>query len=163
MLVRSLRFGEMEIPEDKIITMERPILGFESLQRFCLIEMDEARPFLWLHSLEDPAVAFLVFNPVILFPDYRIEINSKEIAELEVERVEAVETYVVVTIPEDPRRMSANLQGPILINTENNKAKQLVLVNSHYKVRHSVLDAIEALPRVTDTGRTERTADLAAV
>ena len=146
MRVQSLRFGELNIPEDKVITMERPILGFETLQRFCLIEMEDNRPFLWLHSVEDPGVAFLVFNPVVLFPDYRIEINSKEIAELEVREVTSVETYVVVTIPDNPRHMSANLQGPILINTENNKAKQLVLVNSPYKVRHSVLDAIEALP-----------------
>ncbi|MBD3257173.1 flagellar assembly protein FliW [candidate division GN15 bacterium] len=147
MLVTSLRFGDLEIPEDKVITMERPILGFEGLQKFFLLELEDSQPFMWLHSLEDPSVAFLVFNPVILFPDYRIEINSKEIAELEVHSVGAVETYVVVTIPEDPEEMSANLQGPILINTENNRAKQLVLVNSHYKVRHSILDAIERLPK----------------
>lgn len=148
MLVQSLRFGELDIPEGKVISMERPILGFESLQKFFLLEIEDARPFLWLHSIDDPAVAFLVFNPVLLFPDYRIEINSKEIAELEVNDVHAVETYVVVTIPENPEQMSANLQGPVLVNTENNKAKQLVLVNSQYKVRHSVMDAIRHLPEV---------------
>lgn len=144
MIINSLRFGPLEVPDDKVISMERPILGFEALQRFCLVEMDDLAPFHWLQSTEDPAVAFLVLNPIVFFPDYRIEINSKEIAELEVADVRAVETYVVVTIPEEPREISANLQGPILINTENNRAKQLVLVNSSYAVRHSILEAIEA-------------------
>jgi len=145
MIINSVRFGPLEVPEDKIISMERPILGFEALQRFCLVEMDDLAPFHWLQSTEDPGIAFLVLNPIVFFPDYRIEINSKEIAELEVADVNAVETYVVVTIPEDPRGISANLQGPILINTENNRAKQLVLVNSTYAVRHSILEAVEAL------------------
>ncbi|RKX26773.1 MAG: flagellar assembly protein FliW [Candidatus Zixiibacteriota bacterium] len=143
MIIRSLRFGSLEIPEDKIIHMERPILGFEGLTSFCLIEMEELAPFYWFQSTENQAVAFLVFNPAILYPDYRIEINSQEIAELEVSEVSAVETYVVVTIPEDPREMSANLQGPILINNENNRAKQLVLVNSDYKVKHFMIEATE--------------------
>jgi len=145
MIINSLRFGPLEVPDDKVISMERPILGFESLQRFCLVEMDDLAPFHWLQSTEDPAVAFLVLNPIVFFPDYRIEINSKEIAELEVADVHSVETYVVVTIPEDPREISANLQGPILINTENNRAKQLVLVNSSYAVRHSILEAVDTL------------------
>ena len=144
MMIDTLRFGPMEIPENKVITMERPILGFESLREFCLIEMEEMVPFHWLQAVEEPGVAFLVFNPVLLFPDYRIEINSKEIAELDVAEASHVEVYVVVTIPDDPRKMSANLQGPILINTRNNKAKQLVLVNSAYGVRHSIFDAIQA-------------------
>lgn len=145
MIINSMRFGPLEVPENKVISMERPILGFESLQHFCLVEMDDLAPFHWLQSTEDPAVAFLVLNPIVFFPSYRIEINSKEIAELEVADVRSVETYVVVTIPEDPKEISANLQGPILINTENNRAKQLVLVNSSYAVRHSILEAVDAL------------------
>jgi len=50
-----------------------------------------------------------------------------------------------VTVPEDPREISANLQGPILINTENSLAKQLVLVNSEYRVQHPLFDALEVL------------------
>jgi flagellar assembly factor FliW len=142
MIVHSTRFGQIEVPEDKIISMQRPILGFEKYRRFCLIEIDELRPFLWMQSFEDPNIAFLVVNPLVFFPDYRIEINSAEIGELEVTDVESVETYVVATVPEDPTRMSINLQGPILINSENNLGKQLVLVNSEYRVQHNVLEAL---------------------
>ena len=155
MLVNTLRFGPLEVPADKRITMERPILGFEGLADFCLIEVEELSPFLWLQSIENPAVAFLVVNPLAVFPDYRIEINPKEIAELRVDDVQQVETYVIITVPEDPRRVSVNLQGPILINTENRLAKQLVLVNSGYRVRHRLLDAEDSAAQVETTETAE--------
>jgi len=142
MIVKSLRLGQLEVPDDKIIKTEKPVLGFEHLSRYCLVQVDELRPFMWLQSVEDPAVVFLVVNPRVFFPNYRIEVNSREIAELKVERVESVETYVIVTVPEDPSQMSANLQGPIIINTENNRAKQLILVNSEYQIAHNILDAL---------------------
>jgi flagellar assembly factor FliW len=143
-VVESLRFGTLEVPDDKTIYMERPILGFEQLKTFCLVEIAELAPFLCLQSTEDPATSFLVVNPVVFYPRYRIEVNPKEIAELRIAKTESVETYVIVTVPEDPQQISINLQGPILINTENNLAKQLVLVNSQYQVRHHVLETLEA-------------------
>ncbi|MDD5425926.1 MAG: flagellar assembly protein FliW [candidate division Zixibacteria bacterium] len=146
MLVKSQKLGELDVSEDKLIIMERPILGFENLREFCLIEIDEIMPFLWFQSVQEPSISFLVVNPIVFFPGYRIEINPKEIAELEVARVDAVETYVIVTLNKNPELITANLQGPILINTENNLAKQLILVNSDYKVRHSLLKAMEEVP-----------------
>ncbi len=142
MIVDSVRFGQLEIPDDKIITMQRPILGFEHLVSFCLIQGEDMEPFHWLHSTEDPNVAFIVINPAVFYKDYRIEVNPKEIAELEIKELSSVETYVVVTVPEDPKKMSINLQGPILINTENGFAKQLVLVNSDYRVKHFIMDEL---------------------
>lgn len=146
MIVKSQKLGELEVPEDKLIVMERPILGFENLREFCLIEIEEIMPFLWFQSIQEPSISFLVVNPIVFFPGYRIEINPKEIAELEVARVASVETYVIVTLNKNPELITANLQGPILINTENNLAKQLILVNSDYKVRHSLLKAMEEVP-----------------
>ena len=88
MKIDTHRFGPMEVPADKLITMERPILGFEGFRQFCLIEIDELAPFFWLQSVQDPTVAFMVVNPIVFFPDYRIVINPKEIAELKVRRLE---------------------------------------------------------------------------
>jgi flagellar assembly factor FliW len=61
---------------------------------------------------------------------------------------------VIVTLAEDPNQISVNLQGPVLINTENNLAKQLVLVNSQYQVRHRILDSVE--PPKSRTARDHR-------
>lgn len=155
MIVNSLRLGQMEVPDDKIISMEKPILGFEHLARFCLVEVKDLFPFMWLVSSDDPAVTFLVVNPKVFYPDYRIEVNPKEIAELNISDTGSVETYVIATIPEDPNEISVNLQGPILINTENNRAKQLVLVNSDYQVRHYLVDIMTAESQSRETHQNE--------
>jgi flagellar assembly factor FliW len=160
MVISTVRFGDLDIPDEKIITMEKPVLGFEQLRKYCLIEREDCRPFLWYQSVEDPTVAFIVVNPLFFYPEYRIEVNPKEIEELRIGDVRAVETYVIVTVPQDPRLMSVNLQGPILINTETGLAKQLVLVNSVYHVKHYIIRDTEpelepvpenepALPEVT--------------
>jgi flagellar assembly factor FliW len=155
MVINSQRFGSLKVPDDKIITMARPVLGFERLRFYCLIEIEELSPFLLMQSTEDSEVGFLVMNPVIFFPDYRIEINSQEIAELEVSDPASVETYVILTVARKSRDLTANLQGPILINTLTNKAKQLVLVNSQYQVQHSLTKAAEQLTAGARPARTE--------
>ncbi len=155
MLINSHRFGPLEIPENKIISMARPVLGFEKLAKFCLIERDEFWPFLWMQSVEEPMVAFIVVNPSILDSDYRIEINANEIAELEPTSPDMIETYVIANVPEDWKQMTINLQGPILINTANNKAKQLVLMNSEYKVQQMVSDYEKTTTSVSKTAGKE--------
>lgn len=140
MNILTSRFGEIEIPEDLIIRMTKPVLGFERLKKYVIIETDDFEPFKWFQSVDDPDVAFVIVNPLIFFPDYIIEVNPKEIEELKVSSQEDIITYAIVTIPSDYTRMTANLQGPILINSKTNLSKQLVLVNSKYNIRHRVMD-----------------------
>lgn len=150
MIVNTTRFGQLEIPEDRVITMVKPILGFEGMTTFCLVEQDDVKPFLCLQSTQDPAVAFLVVNPVLFYSDYRIKVNPKEIADLSIDRFEMVETYVIATMSTNPHKVTVNLQGPLLINTDNRLAKQVVLVNSKYQVDHDLLEAIDQLEKVSD-------------
>lgn len=140
MLISSLRLGTVEVPENKIIEMARPILGFEKLVTFGLIEREEFWPFLWMQSVDDPAVAFVIVNPSVFTADYTIEVNPKEIAEIEPTAPELIEIFVIANITDNPDSITANLQGPILINSSNNKAKQLVLVNSEYKLQQPVFE-----------------------
>ncbi|MCP4703061.1 MAG: flagellar assembly protein FliW, partial [candidate division Zixibacteria bacterium] len=99
MRITTLRFGELDIPDDKIIHMAKPVLGFEQLKKFCIIEGEDFEPFLWFQSVEEPSVAFIIVNPVFFCADYHIEVNPKEIEELDVADVKSVETYSIVSIP----------------------------------------------------------------
>ena len=71
-VVESIRFGTLEVPDDKTIYMERPILGFEQLKTFCLVELPELSPFLCMQSTEDPAVTFFVVKKIVLYNRYTI-------------------------------------------------------------------------------------------
>ena len=149
MIVQSLRLGEIEVSKDKLITMERPVLGFEKYKQFCLVEIEEVKPFLWLQSVDEPSISFLVVNPRLFMSDYKIEINSKEIAELKIQDVNSVETYVVVTLADKAENITANMQGPILINTENKLGKQLVLVNTDYDVKYHFMNYLPQTEEAT--------------
>jgi flagellar assembly factor FliW len=156
MVISTQRFGDIEIPDGKIITMPKPILGFEQLKKYCIIEREDCRPFLWYQSIDDPDVTFIIVNPLFFYPEYRIEVNPRELEELKIHNVELVETYVIVTVPADPRRMSVNLQGPIVISTDSCLAKQLILVNSDYRIKHYIMEE-------TDEAEFEKTDEEAAV
>lgn len=149
MQILTQRFGRIDIPDLELITMARPILGFEQLRMFTLLELPDLLPFRWLQSAEEPSIAFLVVNPVLFFPEYRIRVHSNEIAELGSVRASRIETYVIVTLGTTDDATTANLQGPVLINPETRLAKQLVLGSSKYEVNHPLIPAPQTPAQAT--------------
>ena len=143
MKFKTTRFDEIEYSEEEVIKFPKGILGFAQLTKYVWINRKESEPFRWLQSVEDPKVAFVLINPLVFFPNYQPTVNEKEIEELEYADHRKLQTYVIVTVPSDPSLMSANLQGPLVVNPENSLAKQMVLVNSPYTPRHFVLDELE--------------------
>lgn len=143
MKIQTTRFGELEIDSKDMITFPRGILGFEGLTRYCLIRPESNLPFGYLQSLDDPDLTFVVVDPQSFWPDYRVEVEPPEVADLEISNPEDVAVLAIVTIPQDARKMTANLQGPLLINTANRKAKQVVLSGDRYTTRHRLFPDIK--------------------
>lgn len=137
----TTRFGQVEIDEDNIIRFVEPIPGFPEAKDFVLIPHKEDSPFAWLQSIEFADVAFLVTDPFVFFAKYQPTINEAEIADLEDGSVEntpdgALTVMVILTVPGEPRRMTANLKAPVIINTGNNTAKQVILSSEEYTTKH---------------------------
>jgi len=143
MELQTRQFGVMEIGEEEVLMVPKGLLGFEGLERFVLVDVPECRPFRWLQCVDAPELAFVVVSPVIFFPDYKVVVHAKEVADIGVAQPSDVEVYVIVTIPEQFEQMSVNLQGPILVNRGNNKVKQIVLTDSAYSVQHSIVRQLE--------------------
>jgi flagellar assembly factor FliW len=130
MRIRTSRFGEMDVDESRIIEMTGGgILGFEHLKRFVLMTQDEQTPFLWLQSLDDGAVAFVVINSFIAKSDYEPCIADEDTALLGLDKKEDEEVLLlsIVTIRSNPFRVSANLRAPLIINAKKKLARQVVL------------------------------------
>lgn len=142
MLLETHQFGTVEIAEEEIIQIPKGLLGFEDFERYVIVNNPDCYPFHWLQSVDTPELSFVIVSPVIFFPAYRVEVHSKEVADIGVTDPHDVEIHVIVTIPPQLERMTANLQGPILINTRNKMAKQLVLTNSDYGVQHLIIDEL---------------------
>lgn len=150
MLLETRQFGPIEITEEDIIRFPKGILGFEDLERYVIIDHADSQPFRWLQCVDAPDLAFVVVNPLVFYPRYRVEVHSKEVADIGVVDPHDVEILVVVTIPRQIEQMTVNLQGPILINASNRTAKQLVLTNSDYTVQHSVTEQLSQIQNMKE-------------
>jgi flagellar assembly factor FliW len=138
-------FGEIEIGEEKIVTIEQGIIGFPNLNHFTLIfdsEKEEKSGIMWLQSLDDGEVAIPVLVPTELMPKYNPTVNNELLEGLGSLTPENIYVLVTVTVPKDIRRISVNLKAPIIVNTDTNRGCQLI-VEDDYEVRHNIYDLIK--------------------
>ncbi len=140
MKIKTIRFGEIDIPEEEFILMKGSILGFERLSRFVLLIQDERTPLWWLQAVDDPAVAFVVVNPRLIKGDYDPLVYESDLEFLDVKDKDDVAMLSIVTIRSNPFRVTANLRAPLLINAVNRMANQIVLDDPAYQVQFDVLD-----------------------
>lgn len=137
------RFGEIAFAEKDVLFLPKGILGFSQLSKYVVVEKTEYQPFKWLQSVEDPDVAFAIVDPSLFFPNYKLDVNEKELEELNFQQMKELITYVVLTVPSDPSQMSADLLGPLVINSKRKLAKQVVMPNSPYTTKHYILDELK--------------------
>jgi flagellar assembly factor FliW len=136
----TLRFGTIDVPDHERIEFRRGLLGFERLKTFVHLELPDEAPFGWLQSLEDPQVAFVVVNPAVFFPAYRIEVDPRELGEVRPGPNDRLLVLGICTIPEQFSDISVNLLGPLVINTATGRGKQIVLNRSAYTTQQRLTD-----------------------
>lgn len=143
MKVNTKFFGEIEISEESIYTFKKGIPGFRDIHKFVLID-EEDSPFYYLQSIEDQYPCFVMMNPFHIISDYEIDISEGTVAELEIEKPEDVMLYTILTIPEDIKNMTANLQAPIILNMRSKLGAQEILDNDRYSRRHKLVKETDA-------------------
>ena len=129
MNIKTSNFGDLDIDEKGIITFDSGLPGFEQLKRFVLLQ-DSEMIVDWLQGVDED-IAFPLINPFLIKDDYEFEIPQADIARLQIDDMEDIAVYSVVTIPEDIREIRANLQAPVVINTKEKKGKQIILGEEH--------------------------------
>ena len=77
---------------------------------------DDGRP-VPLRSLDDPDLRFLVVPPATFFPDYAPVVDDDVVADLGIEDVAEVLVLVILTAGDSLAETTANLLGPVLVNT----------------------------------------------
>lgn len=144
MIIETTHFGEIEINEENILEFKECILGFEDVRRFGIINSEDPKsPFKWIQAIEKPELAFAVVNPFEIKKDYDFQLKEDCISSLGIENAEQVAVFAIVRVPEDTKKISMNLKAPIIVNTENKKAAQIILDSDKYAVRHYILDELQ--------------------
>ncbi len=140
MKVETTRFGPLEVDEDAVISMPGGMLGFENCKRFILFQHRPGSNFRWFQSIEEPAVAFVVVDPVLYFTDYEVEICDSDAEKLRLSAdCEDASALVILTITNEGKDISANLAAPVIINSREQLAAQVVLQNERYSTQHSLI------------------------
>lgn len=138
-VVHSRVFGELEINEDSIIVFEDGIPAFEHLKKFVIVAEKES-PFLWLQSVEDKDIAFVIINPFKIKPDYELDLPDDVLSKLEIESAEDVAIFCIVVIPEDIKQTRVNLKAPVIINVNKRKGMQYLLDDERYPLRYYLFE-----------------------
>ena len=135
--VNTVRFGDIEVDESKVVHFPQGIPAFEEEHEFLIIPYDETSPYVFLQSLTTPDLAFLMTIPFVFFPDYEFEIDDDSLSKLGIREQEELLIYVLLSLPGGKvEKMTANLMAPVIINTTNMQARQVVLDKSRYNTKH---------------------------
>jgi|GEM_PF-184676 len=166
MKIQSARFGEVEIDESKVIEFPEGLLGFSSYKKFGLLPSDPSGAFLLLQCLEDAQLAFVVTDPRLWFPNYRVELSSDERDRIGLREEADLQVLVIVNRravkepDEDEERielenalwpqtvllgsetgtgkvlLTANLAGPVVIHPGSRLGLQIVLRRDDFGFGH---------------------------
>lgn len=143
MKVKTGRFGELTIDANEIITIKNGIFGFPNDTRFCLVDPADDTLILWLQSLDNPEVAFPLLEPKIFKTDYSVRLSGSELRELELDNINQSAVFSILTIPSDITQMTANLKAPLVINLKRQVARQVVLQENEYQLKHPMFKELK--------------------
>jgi flagellar assembly factor FliW len=135
LLVKTKRFGTLEVREDQVITFPEGLPGFPGRHRFILLDIQQGSPLKFLQSVDDPDLAFLVAEPLTFFPDYRVLVQPEDLAPIALDAPEQGMVVAIVSVPEDFREATVNLRAPVVINPERSLARQVILEREDYGIR----------------------------
>ncbi len=142
MKINTSRFGELTVSDDEKIVFTNGIFGFENFKDYILLNEEESM-FSWLQSLDNEELAFVLVKPVDFYHNYILDIDEPDVRDLRLESDNETVIYSIVVIPDDTSQMTANLQGPIVINLTKNIAKQVISLNPRHKLRHNILEELQ--------------------
>ncbi len=123
MKLKTFQFGEVEYTEDLIINFSSGLLGFENLKNYLLIKTDDDI-FYWLYSIERPEIAFPLIGALVLDENYP-KINN-------------FEPFGIVTLNNDPLKVTVNLKAPVYINQDAKSGYQKILEEQNYEVNFNL-------------------------
>lgn len=146
MVVKTKLFGEIDLADDKVLTFEQGLIGFESLKKFGILYDLESgnKRVSWLQSLDEPMLAFPIIDPFLVKEDYNPQISDASLALLGEVIEENLSVLVTLTVPKEVEKMSCNLRAPLIINTETRKGAQIITENQEYPIKFFIYDIMKA-------------------
>ena len=145
MKITTKLFNEIEVDESKIINFPQGIVGFPDLKDFLLIHDEEKKNGIkWLQSIQEPAFAMPVIDPLTVKPDYNPSIEDELFKPIGKITPDNMLVLVTITVPREIEKMTVNLKAPIVVNIDTCKANQMIVDDESYLVKFPVYEILKA-------------------
>ncbi|HHY74189.1 MAG TPA: flagellar assembly protein FliW [Bacillus bacterium] len=136
MKIQTKYHGEVEINDKDIIHFEEGIPSFEEEKHFTILPLGEDSPLLILQSTKTPSLGFVITSPFDFFTDYTVKLTDSVIEKLKIDGEDHLAIFSIITVQDPFHNTTANLRGPVVINTKNQLGKQIVLNDEKYTTKH---------------------------
>lgn len=140
--VKTKQGKTVKVDDAHIFSFPEGLFGFELYHNYAVYE-SEYSPFMWMQSLEDQNLAFLIIDPFLIADDYELDVDDKSLAKIGIKSPADVYVMSIVTIPQDNTPVTANLQGPIVINKNTNQCLQVILNSNKWTTKHDIVKALK--------------------
>lgn len=140
--VKTKQGKTVKVDDAHIFSFPEGLFGFELYHNYAVYE-SEYSPFMWMQSLDDQNLAFLIIDPFLIADDYELDVDDKSLAKIGIKSPADVYVMSIVTIPQDNTPVTANLQGPIVINKNTNQCLQVILNSSKWTTKHDIVKALK--------------------
>ncbi|MDP2877507.1 MAG: flagellar assembly protein FliW [Holophaga sp.] len=134
-----LQYPLFAAKEDLAIDFPAGLLGFPHLRAFRLFEPADSYPLKFFQSADDPDICFTCIDIASIQPNYEFSLNDEDAEALALEAPEDALLLAMVVIPQDPRKMTANLAGPLIINGKTCVGRQIVLNTEKFPLKFPIL------------------------
>lgn len=141
MKVETRDFGLVEIEEEKLIHFPQGIPGFDEYHDYVILYDDgeEQGLFAWLQCATEQSLAFPIVDPFRILETYNPVLEDDLLEALGDFRDEDLAVFLLATVPSDVKKTSVNMKAPILINTINRQAMQVIVENEDYEIKHMLI------------------------
>ena len=142
MEIKTKDRGAIEVSEKDLLTIPEGLFGFEQYKTFALLESDY-EPFLWLQSVDNENLAFLIVDPFLICSDYETDIDDEVLFRIGIKKPEDIIIMTIVTVPHDGSPITANFQGPLVINKNNRQCIQVILNDSKWSTKVNIAEMLQ--------------------
>ncbi len=144
MIIKTTRFAQVNIESKDVLNFPEGLLGFSDLKNFILLEDPNDEIFAWLQSCDEPAIAFPVLEPELFKADYHALPSRSDFTAIDFQSGDILRAFCIVTIPDDPTLMTANMKAPVVVNLRNRQARQCVLQDNSLAIREPIFQSLQA-------------------
>jgi flagellar assembly factor FliW len=110
----SVRFGPVEVADEEVLEFPFGLVGLGG-SRYALLDRNPGSGFLWLHCVDDAALALPVVSPAQFFDDFELQIAPEDQERTGISDAGGARVLVTVRATPDPLDITANLRAPLVI------------------------------------------------